>query len=112
MKEVKAFIHRIRAADVIRALKAAGFKHISVVDVKGMLAALDGRERQYSLELGTETTMEIKLELVCESERVDEAVHLIRDNGRTGQSPAGWIYVSEVSAVHPIADEPGPVSSP
>ncbi len=51
MKEIKAFIHRNRAADVIRALKGAGFSNLSVVDVKGMLAALDERERQYSIAL-------------------------------------------------------------
>ena len=38
MKETKAFIHRNRAADVIRALQGAGYGNLSVVDVKGMLA--------------------------------------------------------------------------
>jgi len=68
MKEVKAFIHRNRAADVIRALKGAGFGNLSVVDVKGMLAALDERERDHSMELGEETITEVKLELVCVDE--------------------------------------------
>ena len=39
MKEVKAFIHRNRIADVVHALKTAGFRNISVIDVKGMLKA-------------------------------------------------------------------------
>ncbi|MCB1676282.1 MAG: P-II family nitrogen regulator [Halioglobus sp.] len=102
MKEIKAFIHRNRAADVIRALKDEGFSNLSVVDVKGMLAALDEREREYSIELGAETITEVKLELVCEDERVDAAVQLIRENGRTGQPEAGWIYVSEVIRSHVI----------
>lgn len=97
MKEIKAFIHRIRAADVIRALKQAGFGNLSVVDVKGMLAALDKKEREYSIELGVETITEVKLELVCEDEkRVTEAVRIIREQARTGQPQAGWIYISEV----------------
>jgi nitrogen regulatory protein P-II 1 len=99
MKEIKAFIHRNRAADVIRALKGAGYGNLSVVDVKGMLAALDERERDYSIELGEETITEVKLELVCEDGRADEAVRLIRENGRTGQPEAGWVYVSEVIGV-------------
>ncbi|MEZ5542942.1 MAG: P-II family nitrogen regulator [Pseudomonadota bacterium] len=102
MKEIKAFIHRNRAADVIRALKGAGYGNLSVVDVKGMLAALDERERDYSIELGEETITEVKLELVCEDERVDAAVQLIRENGRTGQPEAGWIYISEVIRSHVI----------
>ncbi len=105
MKEIKAFIHRNRAADVIRALKGAGFSNLSVVDVKGMLAALDERERDYSIELGEETITMVKLELVCEDEsRTAEAAHIIRDNARTGQPEAGWIYISEIQAALPIAD--------
>ncbi len=105
MKEIKAFIHRVRAADVIHALKAAGFQHLTVVDVKGMLAALDAKEREYSLELGTETITEIKLELVCEDERLDQALKIIRQQGRTGQPLAGWVSVSEVQALLPIDGE-------
>ena len=105
MKEIKAFIHRNRAADVIRALKGAGYGNLSVVDVKGMLAALDERERDYSIELGEETITMVKLELVCEDEsRTAEAAHIIRDNARTGQPEAGWIYISEIQAALPIGD--------
>lgn len=104
MKEIKAFIHRNRAADVIHALKGADYHNLSAIDVKGMLAALDERERDYSIELGEKTITEVKLELVCEDERADEAVRLIRENGRTGQPEAGWIYVSEIQAALPIED--------
>jgi len=105
MKEIKAFIHRNRAADVIRALKRAGHSNLSVVDVKGMLAALDEREREYSIELGEETITEVKLELVCEDEnRAAEAVRLIQENAKTGQPEAGWIYISEIQAALPIVD--------
>ncbi|MFZ5619701.1 MAG: P-II family nitrogen regulator [Pseudomonadota bacterium] len=105
MKEIKAFIHRNRAADVIRALKGAGYGNLSVVDVKGMLAALDERERDYSIELGEETITEVKLEVVCEDEnRTAEAVRLIQENAKTGQPEAGWIYISEIQAALPIAD--------
>ena len=102
MKEIKAFVHRNRIADVIHALRDAGFANLSVVDVLGMLRALDPREARYSTELGERVTAEVKLELVCEDARVDEAVRLIRDNARTGQHPAGWIYIHEVAAAHPI----------
>ncbi len=105
MKEIKAFIHRVRTADVIHALKAAGFQHLTVVDVKGMLAALDTREREYSLELGTETITEIKLELVCADDQLEDALSIIREHGRTGQPLAGWITISEVQALLPIDGE-------
>ena len=96
MKEIKAIIHRNRVADVVHALKAAGFGNLCVVDVKGMLKALDKKEQDYSVELGDAVVTEIKLELVCEDTRVDEATRLIREQARTGQPNAGWIYVYDI----------------
>ena len=46
MKEIKAFVHRSRIADVVRALEKAGFRNLSVIDVKGMLKALDDKEQE------------------------------------------------------------------
>lgn len=103
MKEIKAFIHRNRIADVVHALAHAGFHNLSVIDVKGMLKALDSKEQDYSLEIGEKVITEVKLELVCEDElRTAEAVNLIRENARTGQPQAGWIYISEISAAMSI----------
>ena len=104
MKEVKAFIHRNRIADVVHALKTAGFRNISVIDVKGMLKALDSQEQQYPIEIGEKVITEVKLEFVCEADKVDQALALIRDNGRTGQPNAGWVYVSEIESAYPIDD--------
>jgi len=96
MKEIKAFIHRNRITDVIHALKGTGFSNLSVVDVKGTLKALDNKEQDYSVELGTAVITEMKLELVCEESQVDEATQLIQQHARTGQEDAGWIYVIDI----------------
>lgn len=99
MKEIKAFIHRNRIADVVHALANAGFRNLSIIDVKGMLKAMDEREQDFSLEVGEQVITEVKLELVCENEeRTTEAIRCIKDNARTGQPEAGWIYVSEISS--------------
>jgi len=105
MKEIKAFIHRNRIADVVRSLGEAGYHNLSVIDVKGMLKALGSKEQDYSIELGDAVITEVKLELVCEDEnRTAEAVRIIQEQGRTGQPEAGWIYISEIQAALPIAD--------
>ena len=96
MKEIKAFIHRNRITDVIHALKGAGFGNLSIVDVKGTLKGLDDKEQDYSVELGTAIITEMKLELVCDESRIDEATQLIQKNARTGQADAGWIYVIDI----------------
>ncbi len=109
MKEIKAFVHRNRVADVVHALNEAGFCNancnLSVIDVKGTLDALDSQERDYSLELGEAIITEVKLELVCADERADTAVQLIRDNARTGQARAGWVFVSDIVASYAIEDD-------
>lgn len=102
MKEIKAFIHRNRIADVVHALRAAGFENISVVDVKGMLKALDSREQRYSIEIGEKVITEVKLELVCPDDAANRVIGLIRKEARTGQENAGWIYVSSIDASIPI----------
>ena len=96
MKEIKAFIHRNRITDVIHALKEAGFRNLSIVDVKGMLKALDNKEQSYSVELGSAVITEMKLELVCDDAREEEATQLIQQHARTGQIDSGWIYVIDI----------------
>ena len=97
MREVKAFVHRNRIADVVSALSSAGYHNLSVIDVHGLLRALDNKEQQYSVEIGQKVITEVKLELVCENEsRTAEAVSLIGEHGKTGQPDAGWIYISEI----------------
>lgn len=104
-KEVKAFIHRNRVADVVSALNNAGFRNITVVDVQGILQALSNKEPNYSVEIGQKVVNEVKLELVCDNEsRLADAVQAIRQNAKTGQPSAGWIYVTEIHSVIEITD--------
>ncbi len=105
MKEIKAIIHRNRVADVVHALKSAGFGNLYIADVKGMLKALDNKEQNYSVELGEAVITEIRLELVCEDARADEATRLIQEQARTGQPDAGWIFVNDIGQVIRIEGE-------
>ncbi len=100
MKEVKAYIHVNRAADVVRVLRKAGYTSLMIVDVKGTFEALDAEEQQYSTELGTRIITEAKIELVCRSDQMDEVVELIKDNAKTGMERSGAIYVSDIQAYH------------
>ena len=102
MKQVKAFVHRNRVADLIHALEAAGFQRLSLFDVNGMLRALSAREQQYSVEFGGQLINEMQMELFCEDEEVDRAVGIFRQVGRTGHADAGWVYVSPVEGAYAI----------
>jgi nitrogen regulatory protein PII len=96
MKQLKAFVHRNRVADLIHALDAAGFRRLSLFDVKGLLRALSAREQQYSVEFGDQVVSEVQMELFCEDADVPRAVEIFRRVGRTGRAEAGWIYVTTV----------------
>ncbi|WP_341677286.1 P-II family nitrogen regulator [Niveibacterium sp. SC-1] len=105
MKEIKAYVHRSRIADVMQALKesapfaggdGAGRHNLTAYQVKGSLAALDRLERHYSLDLGDAVTDEYKLEFVCEDQDVDDLVAVIKQTAHTGRGASGWIYVIDV----------------
>jgi nitrogen regulatory protein P-II 1 len=111
MKEVKAYVHRTRVADVIAALKAcpswsaarANRRHnLAVYVVKGSLMPLDNEEKHYSMDLGDAVVNEYKLELLCDDGEVDEIVTALQSAARTGQAVAGWITVTDVALAVPI----------
>ena len=114
MKEVKAYVHRSRVADVIAALKdcpawgsaRAGRRHnLAVYVVKGSLLPLDSGEQHFSMDLGDEVVNEYKLEMLCEDNEVDAIVAALKTSAHTGQAVAGWITVTEVVqaiAIHRI----------
>lgn len=97
MKQVKAFIHPHRVADVVHRLTAAGFARLTLFDVRGLLQALDKREQRYSVEVGDSVIDEVQLELACEDAGVEKAVSLIRESAGSGD---GWVYVLPVEAVY------------
>ena len=111
MKEIKAYVHRSRIADVIAALKDSpawggargGRRHnLAVYIVKGSLLPLDSDEQHYSMDLGDEVVNEYKLELICADDEVDEIINALQTAGRTGQSVAGWITVTHLDRAMPI----------
>ncbi len=111
MKEIKAYVHKSRIADVIAALKdspawggsRAGRRHnLSVYAVKGSLLPLDGDERHYSMDLGDEVVDEYKLELLCDDGDVEALSAALMAAARTGQAVAGWITVIDVVSATPI----------
>jgi nitrogen regulatory protein P-II 1 len=111
MKEIKAYVHRNRVADVIAAVKAtsawgtaikARGHNLAVYMVKGSLPPLADEERHYSLDLGDEVVNEYKLEMLCEDTEVDELIGAICMAARTGQLQAGWVTVTTLASAQQI----------
>ncbi|NUZ09078.1 P-II family nitrogen regulator [Piscinibacter koreensis] len=111
MKEIKAYVHASRVADVISAIKDCaawgadrrGHRHnLAVYVVRGSLLASDSGEMHYSMDLGDEMINEYKIELICEDGEVDDIVRDLVAAGRTGQDVAGWVTVSDLTTAVPI----------
>jgi nitrogen regulatory protein P-II 1 len=111
MKEIKAYVHKHRIADVIQAIKGSGLRGadrapgcraLSVTAVKTLFRPADEAEQHYSVDLAEPVIDEYRLELVCEDHEADALVALIERTARTGQAEAGWILVTEVLAAIPV----------
>lgn len=112
MKQIKAYVHSHRAADVIDAIKATKAweildgdpqrYHLSATAAQGTLPPIDDTEQHFSVNLGLAVVNEVRLELHCDDDCVDEIVKAIRRSARTGQRTAGWVYVTTIDAAHEI----------
>lgn len=111
MKEIKAYVHHSRIADVIAAIKdcpawggdrGAQRHNLAVYVVRGSLLATDSNETHYSMDLGDTVINEYKIELICEDTEVDGIVRDLVVAARTGQDIAGWVTVSDLTSAVPI----------
>ena len=111
MKEIKAYVHHSRIADVIAAIKdcpawgsdrGAHRHNLAVYVVRGSLLAIDSNETHYSMDLGDEVINEYKIELICEDAEVDDIVRDLVVAARTGQDIAGWVTVADLTSAVPI----------
>ena len=107
MKLIKAFVHPVRTAAVVDALADAGFRNVTLQDVRGMLKPITEQEHNYSTNAAGLVIAEVRLSLVCEDYDVDTVTTLIRNVARIGSSVAGYVYVSPVEQVLPIGGEAG-----
>ncbi len=84
MKQINAFVHHIRSAAVVDALRDAGVTNITLLDVKGTLKPLSESEQEYSVQAGLVVISEVRISLVCEDDDVARMTDIIRQAGRIG----------------------------
>jgi nitrogen regulatory protein P-II 1 len=101
MKQINAFVHHIRTAPIIEALSDAGYRNITLLDVKGSLKPLSDTEKDYSTQAGL-VISEARISLVCNDDQVDDAASIIRRTGSIGAEISGWVYVSHIEQALPI----------
>lgn len=105
MKLIKAFIHHVRTAAVVEALADAGYRNLTLHDVKGMLKPITENERDYTHETAGLVISETRLSLVVEDSDVDAVIAIIRSVAQVGPHVSGYVYVSPVEQALPIGGE-------
>ena len=103
MQKIEAIIKPFKLDDVKDGLSSLGVKGLTVTEVRGF-----GRQRGYKevyrgAEYQVDFVSKIKIEVVMESNLVQDAVKVIQEKARTDQIGDGKIFILPVK--EPPADE-------
>jgi nitrogen regulatory protein P-II 1 len=108
MKKIEAIIRPHKLDEVREALQEAGFRGLTVTEVKGY-----GRQMGHSeIYRGSEYTINFlpktKIDIVCADSAMDKAIDIILKHAKTGEVGDGKIFVSAIEEVIRVrTDETG-----
>ena len=97
MNEVKAFIRKRKAEEVVDGLEAEGYCCMTIIDVMGLGRMSDPNKTQLSVSIAERFSDIVKLVIVCDDKDTEKVVDIIRTHARSGQPGDGIIYVTPVS---------------
>ena len=105
MKKIEAIIRPHKLDEVREALQEAGFRGLTVTEVKGY-----GRQMGHSeIYRGSEYTINFlpktKIDLICSDSNLDKAINLILKYAKTGEVGDGKIFVSSIEEVIRVRTE-------
>ena len=96
MKKIEAIIKPFKLDDVKEALNEVGIQGMTISEVKGYGRQKGHKEIYRGAEYVVDFIPKIKIEIVLESQRVDEVVDKIRKAANTGKIGDGKIFVLPV----------------
>lgn len=97
MNEVKAFIRKRKAEEVVDGLEAEGFCCMTLIDVMGLGRMSDPNKAQLSISIAERFSEIAKLVVVCDEDDTDNVIDIIQHHAGSGQPGDGIIYVTPVS---------------
>jgi len=96
MKKIEAIIKPFKLDDVKEALNEMGIQGMTISEVKGYGRQKGHKEIYRGAEYVVDFIPKIKIEIVVEASRVDEAVDKIREAANTGKIGDGKIFVFSI----------------
>jgi len=108
MNEVKAFIRKQKAEEVVDGLEEEGFCCMTLIDAVGLGMMADPDKARLSIRISERISEVVKLVVVCDEEDTEEVITIICDNARSGQPGDGIVYVTPVmKTIHIRSGEKG-----
>jgi nitrogen regulatory protein P-II 1 len=105
MKKIEAIIRPHKLDEVRGALQEAGFRGLTVTEVKGYGRQKGHTEIYRGAEYSINFLPKVKIEVVVADNQSDKAIDLIVKNAKTGEVGDGKIFVSPVSEVIRVRTE-------
>jgi nitrogen regulatory protein P-II 1 len=99
MKKIEAIIKPFKLDDVKEALNEIGIQGMTISEVKGYGRQKGHKEIYRGAEYVVDFIPKIKIEVIVESDRVDQVVEKIRASANTGKLGDGKIFVIPVEQV-------------
>ncbi|AXT39754.1 P-II family nitrogen regulator [Alteromonas sp. BL110] len=96
MKKIEAIIKPFKMDDVREALAEVGIAGMTVSEVKGFGRQKGHTELYRGAEYQVDFLPKIKIELVLDDDRVEQAVEAIQSSAKTGKIGDGKIFVYSV----------------
>ena len=96
MRKIEAVIKPFKLDDVKEALNAIGIQGMTISEVKGHGRQKGHKEIYRGAEYVVDFIPKIKIEIVVDSERVDQVVDTIQTSANTGKIGDGKIFVLPV----------------
>jgi len=97
-KNVVAIIRKDKLNIIIDKLQVSGVSGVSVVEVKGIGEYINTFSRNPLAE-------SVKLELMIDSDKVDDVIKLVMDQANTGIEGDGIVAVHNIEAFYRIRDK-------
>jgi nitrogen regulatory protein P-II 1 len=105
MKKIEAIIRPHKLDEVRDALQEAGFRGLTVSEVKGYGRQMGHNEIYRGSEYTINFLPKVKIEIVCADGMTDKAVDLIIKHARTGEVGDGKIFILPVEEVIRVRTE-------
>lgn len=99
MKKIEAIIKPFKLDEVKEGLSAMGIKGLTVCEVKGFGRQRGHKEIYRGAEYQVDFVPKVKMEIVIESDLVNDAVKVIQEKAMTGQIGDGKIFILPVEEV-------------